>query len=161
MPTLFVHCTVILYAINIWHEHNWPLTNLCLALTVVYVFIFDTRKVASIVDVFNFSFDDEAMGAHMSDVNLLSIGFCLVFFYLSFSMGSYSCIEQKVYNTVTHNTAHMHAHTQCYPRPSFILFSSFSPTASLTNGPLHDHVVLECHLKWRDSPNIFEGHMTY
>ena len=118
-----------------------------------------SRTFAS-VNTCNGSFKS-CLKAHMSDVNLLSIGFCLVFFYLSFSMGSYSCIEQKVYNTVTHNTAHMHAHTQCYPRPSFILFSSFSPTASLTNGPLHDHVVLECHLKWRDSPNIFEGHITY
>ncbi|WAR23969.1 PTHD3-like protein [Mya arenaria] len=42
-------------------------------------------------------FDDEAMGALSSDVNLLSIGFSLVFIYLSFSIGKYSWVEQKIW----------------------------------------------------------------
>ncbi|XP_052775684.1 patched domain-containing protein 3-like isoform X1 [Mya arenaria] len=43
------------------------------------------------------TFDDEAMGALSSDVNLLSIGFSLVFIYLSFSIGKYSWVEQKIW----------------------------------------------------------------
>ncbi|KAH3850235.1 hypothetical protein DPMN_092642 [Dreissena polymorpha] len=41
------------------------------------------------------SFDDEAMGALASDLNHLSIGFCLVFIYLAFTVSKFSCIEQK------------------------------------------------------------------
>ncbi|XP_052274727.1 patched domain-containing protein 3-like isoform X2 [Dreissena polymorpha] len=43
------------------------------------------------------TFDDEAIGALATDLNRLSIGFCLVFIYLAFTVSKYSCIEQKVF----------------------------------------------------------------
>lgn len=80
------------------HLHPTILSNLCHQLRVV-----ESRLCIHMLRqrlTLNFSFDDEAMGAHMSDVNLLSIGFGLVFVYLSFSIGKYSCIEQKVFQTL-------------------------------------------------------------